>query len=202
QAEDGIRDPLVTGVQTCALPIFASHAAAQRKEPAFMREAVGVKSYPAAPRLAESVAMVAASALPSAEMTVPEEIVAIREWNASGRVPARDGFKRRLPDVIELKGSAVSASKAGVSTAGRGVAARTDHGTVVWSTVVTVEKAHRLRLHLENCVLPESAVLWVYGAGQVPIAFGRELLDEQGSLWTPGTEGQTVWLEVETPVSA
>src|SRR5207247_6791067 len=24
QAEDGIRDPLVTGVQTCALPIFAS----------------------------------------------------------------------------------------------------------------------------------------------------------------------------------
>src|SRR5207247_6793388 len=24
QAEDGIRDPLVTGVQTCALPIFAA----------------------------------------------------------------------------------------------------------------------------------------------------------------------------------
>src|SRR5207247_5996323 len=28
QAEDGIRDPLVTGVQTCALPIFAAGAAA------------------------------------------------------------------------------------------------------------------------------------------------------------------------------
>src|SRR5207247_5437971 len=26
QAEDGIRDPLVTGVQTCALPICAAHA--------------------------------------------------------------------------------------------------------------------------------------------------------------------------------
>src|SRR6266536_1006805 len=26
QAEDGIRDPLVTGVQTCALPIFARDA--------------------------------------------------------------------------------------------------------------------------------------------------------------------------------
>src|SRR6266536_5672523 len=25
QAEDGIRDPLVTGVQTCALPIFAQY---------------------------------------------------------------------------------------------------------------------------------------------------------------------------------
>src|SRR5207247_8125416 len=92
QAEDGIRDPLVTGVQTCALPIFASHAAAQRKEPVLMREAVGVKSYPAAPRLAESVAMVAASALPAAEMTVPEEIVAIREWNAAeiGRASCRE----------------------------------------------------------------------------------------------------------------
>src|SRR5207247_8177300 len=28
QAEDGIRDPLVTGVQTCALPIFNANAAA------------------------------------------------------------------------------------------------------------------------------------------------------------------------------
>src|SRR5258708_11406295 len=28
QAEDGIRDDLVTGVQTCALPIFAMHVAA------------------------------------------------------------------------------------------------------------------------------------------------------------------------------
>src|SRR5207247_8721640 len=28
QAEDGIRDPLVTGVQTCALPISASNASA------------------------------------------------------------------------------------------------------------------------------------------------------------------------------
>src|SRR5207247_6700479 len=31
QAEDGIRDPLVTGVQTCALPIFL--AVAQRGDP-------------------------------------------------------------------------------------------------------------------------------------------------------------------------
>src|SRR5207247_4255068 len=30
QAEDGIRDPLVTGVQTCALPIYRPHAAASR----------------------------------------------------------------------------------------------------------------------------------------------------------------------------
>src|SRR5207247_5044289 len=29
QAEDGIRDPLVTGVQTCALPIFSPEAVDQ-----------------------------------------------------------------------------------------------------------------------------------------------------------------------------
>src|SRR5207247_7526070 len=29
QAEDGIRDPLVTGVQTCALPIYGAHGGAR-----------------------------------------------------------------------------------------------------------------------------------------------------------------------------
>src|SRR5205823_11933334 len=33
QAEDGIRDKLVTGVQTCALPISSSRAAAASYEP-------------------------------------------------------------------------------------------------------------------------------------------------------------------------
>src|SRR5207247_5274405 len=32
QAEDGIRDPLVTGVQTCALPIFEAEAGAEMVE--------------------------------------------------------------------------------------------------------------------------------------------------------------------------
>jgi V8-like Glu-specific endopeptidase len=177
------------------LVLFSSSLFAQRKDPVFVRDAIDAKSYPAAPRLAEHAMTVAATSLPSAETSVPEEIVAIREWNEAGRVPARNGFTRALPDVVELKGAMLA--KTGV--AGRGVAARTDHGTSVWSTVIQVEKAHRLRLHLENCVLPEGAVLWVYGAGQAPIAFGRELLDDHASLWTPITDGDTVWLDVETP---
>src|SRR5258708_28838522 len=50
QAEDGIRDDLVTGVQTCALPIyraaagnrprFASSPASARSRPAMMRSVV------------------------------------------------------------------------------------------------------------------------------------------------------------------
>src|SRR5207247_3277549 len=35
QAEDGIRHPLVTGVQTCALPIFAPHIDFHRGGPVY-----------------------------------------------------------------------------------------------------------------------------------------------------------------------
>ena len=182
--------------------VLASSASAARNEPLFLRDAVGVKSYPAAPRLAERAAMAPATALPPAASTVPEEIMVIREWNSSGRTPMRNGFKRTLPDTIELRGNLVSAAKAGVRPAGRGVAAGSDHGTSIWSTVVQVEKAHRLRLHLENCVLPEGAVLWVYGAGEEPVGFDRDLLDDKASIWTPSTRGETVWLDVEVPAGA
>ncbi|MEK6373264.1 MAG: trypsin-like peptidase domain-containing protein [Acidobacteriota bacterium] len=189
-------------IAVCVLFVVAVQVEAQRNEPFFMRDAVGVKSYPAAPRIAQSASMVPATLLPAAESTIPEAIEAIREWNESGRQPMRNGFKRALPDLIELKGEPVQVAKTGVRRAGRGLAVKTDHGTSIWSTVVKVEKAHRLRLHLENCVLPEGAVLWVYGAGEAPIAFGRELLDDKGGLWTPATDGETVWLEIETPAAS
>src|SRR5262245_16930688 len=192
-----------TVVGLSLLVVLSSTANGQRNEPFFMRDAVGVKSYPAAPRLAERASMVPATALPPAESSVAEELAAIREWNESGREPVRNGFKRRLPDVIELRGGFVAAAKAGgVRPAGRGVAATSDRGTTIWSTVIKVEKAHGLRLHLENCVLPESAVLWVYGAGEEPIGFDRALMDDKGGLWTPMTNGETVWLEIEAPAAA
>src|SRR5438105_12371961 len=37
QAEDGIRDPLVTGVQTCALPISRRNPDARGAAPGFLR---------------------------------------------------------------------------------------------------------------------------------------------------------------------
>src|SRR6476660_4741657 len=47
QAEDGIRDDLVTGVQTCALPISfdCDNAATHRKENAFKARAVEALSF-------------------------------------------------------------------------------------------------------------------------------------------------------------
>src|SRR5207247_8088699 len=41
QAEDGIRDPLVTGVQTCALPISAERAVDTPEQAARAARAVG-----------------------------------------------------------------------------------------------------------------------------------------------------------------
>jgi len=178
--------------------LFAISASAQSNESFFMRDAVGVKSYPAAPRLAERAAMVPAVVLPSAESTIPEQILALHDWNASGREPMRNGFRRALPDVVEVRIGSLAA-KSAIQSFGRGVIAATDRGTIAWSTVIKVEKAHRLRLHLENAVLPEGVTLWIYGSGQTPIGFGRELLDDKGNLWTPSVHGETVYLDVEVP---
>src|SRR5579862_10068555 len=52
QAEDGIRDGTVTGVQTCALPISACQAARARLEPEF---SVDVKSLEASSELSCSL---------------------------------------------------------------------------------------------------------------------------------------------------
>src|SRR5207247_4314764 len=42
RAEDGIRDPLVTGVQTCALPISATPAAARTADRGTPRQGVSI----------------------------------------------------------------------------------------------------------------------------------------------------------------
>src|SRR5438105_14217451 len=48
QAEDGIRDPLVTGVQTCALPIWTASRSAKASSAAG-RRSCGVVGSPTAP---------------------------------------------------------------------------------------------------------------------------------------------------------
>jgi len=183
------------------LAIFALPALAERHEGIFMRDAIGVKSYAAAPRLAERAAMVPAVVLPAAATSVPEALAAIEDWNASGREPMRNGIRRMLPDVIDMHLSSNVAAKSAMTTFGRGVVEATSHGTIVWSTVVRVEKASRLRLHLENTMLPEGAVLWVYGANETPIGFGKELIDNNGDLWTPSIHGDTAYLDLEVPSS-
>jgi lysyl endopeptidase len=87
------------------------------------------------------------------------------------------------------------AAKRVVSPLGRGIVAATSRG-IAWATNVKVDGASRLRLHLSNVKLPDDAVLWVYG-GNDTTAFGRELIDPSGGLWTPAAWGDTIHLELE-----
>lgn len=166
----------------------------------FVRDAVGVKTYPAAPRLAQQMGMAPASILPPAETAVPEKIQELRDWNASGREPAHIGFMRPLPDRIDVRVSGPVAAKSGAVPLGRGVAAMSDHGTIIWSTMVKVEGAQRIRLHLENVSLPADAVLWDYGTAGTPTGFGRELIDSNHNLWAPAVNGDVAYLDVEVPL--
>lgn len=182
-----------------AMFAFAVTASAQRQETVFFRDAWNVKTYPAAPRLAQSAAMVPAVVLPPAASAVPEAIESIMQWNATGGTPARNGFRRTLPDSIDVRFGGAVASKTGPVALSRGLAASTDRGTTVWSTVIEVEGADRLRLHLENVKLPEGTTLWVYGAGEAPRGFGAELIDPNGTIWAPSIHGPVAFLDVEVP---
>ena len=180
---------------------FAVSAQAQRRGPLLVLPPVAAKVSSPAPRLAERLGMVPAAVLPSSALTAPEEITGIGDWNAHGGKPSRNGFRRALPDTIDVHIEPIMAKTVGTAL-GRGVVTVTDHATVVWSTVVKVEKAYRLRLHLENVKLPLGAVLWVYGSGEAPTSFGTEMVDDKGTLWTPSVGGEVAYLEVEVPASS
>src|SRR5438105_10662293 len=70
QAEDGIRDPLVTGVQTCALPICTVSSAEPRNGP---QEAVMVVVPKLSPALARPLGEMPATPVRSEERRVGKE---------------------------------------------------------------------------------------------------------------------------------
>jgi len=159
-------------------------------------DAVGMKSFAAAPRLAMNAAPI--RSLAPAANVVPEELDALEMWNAGAHPPMRNGFSRRLGDVLSVRIAPSEKSKATLSDAGGGRLTLSQNGAV-WSGSVKVENAFRLRLHLENVKLPPNAVLWVYGDDDPAVAFDQVLLDPSNSIWTPSTEGTTIHLEVEVP---
>ena len=177
----------------------AASALAQSADMEFVREAVGAKAAPAAPRLAENLKVAPAFALQAAVVAVPEEIDAVRTWNQAGHRPMKNGFTRRFAEALSVEVGPV-ASKEGVAHVARGVAASSANGSI-WSGSVKVEGAYRVRLHLADAKIPDGATLWVYGKNDAPTAFGRELVDAAGNLWTPSVAGDTVYLEVEVPTA-
>jgi len=169
-------------------------AAAQSVRGLSLRDAAGERAWPAAPRLALELPAAPAVTLDSVVRAMPEKVVEIDDWNASGHVPLRNGVRRPFVDPVRVQVGA-GAAKRVVSPLGRGIVAATSRG-IAWATSVKVDGASRLRLHLSNVKLPDDAVLWVYG-GNDSAAFGRELLDPSGGLWTPAAWGDTIHLELE-----
>lgn len=182
--------------------LFAGAAFGATSNSLFVRDAVGVRSYPPPPRLAERAKMTAATELAPAALVEAERIEGMRARNAAGVDPAEIGFTRPLPDPIAVRLGQATAAKQTPARSQRGMIAATERGTVVWSMMLHVAGAERLRLHLEKVTLPQDAVLWVYGPGDDVQGFGRELVDANGNLWAPSTVGDTVWLEIEVPAGA
>ncbi len=177
---------LVVAAVWCSLPLQGQSVPAGTNP-----EAVGMKSFAAPPRLATNAAPI--RSLAPAANVVPEELDALERWNAGAHIPMRNGFSRRLGDVLSVRVSEGSLSDAA------GGRLTLSASRAVWSGSVKVEKAFRLRLHLENVKLPPNAVLWVYGDDDPAVAFDQALIDPSNSIWTPSTEGATIHLEAEVP---
>ncbi|HKO57057.1 MAG TPA: hypothetical protein VJ276_14365, partial [Thermoanaerobaculia bacterium] len=71
--------------------------AAMAENSLFVRDAVGVRSYPPPPRLAERAKLGPATELAPAMLVEPERIEAMRDRNARGAEPPEIGFTRALP---------------------------------------------------------------------------------------------------------
>jgi len=181
------------------LVIFVAVNAMADADAYLRREAWGGKVYPAAPHIVEQAAFEPAITL-SAEGAL-DQIESVRAWNAAGKLPARGGFERQVPDVMSVMVRPGVASK-GLSALGRGVVASTDHGTTLWGTTVRVLGASRLRLRLDDVKLPAGTVLWVYGNSGKSIGFDADLIDVNGGIWAPSTAGDTVHLEMEIPAKS
>ena len=178
--------------------LVCSIAVAEEAKTVFLREAVGIKAHPAAPRILQRLDIAPAARLRPAVETAIDELQALRTWNEEGRLPARNGITRSLGETLKMNLDAVTA-KSGL--AGRGAVNATSGGTT-WGMSIQVDNAQRLRLHLENVELPAGATLWVYGKSGEAIAFDSSLRDPAGSLWTPSVNGDTLHLEVEIPNGA
>jgi lysyl endopeptidase len=179
-----------------AVALFLSSTSrAEEVQMQVMREPVGIRSFAAAPRIVERAQIPSAVTLQPAAEEIPEQLEAMREWNAARRQPARNGVIRTIGETMAVRLGGVSTQS---NAAGRGVTAATDTGTA-WGTSLTVRNAKRLRAHLQKVELPAGATLWVYGTTGEAIAFDAALLDGEKSLWTPSVDGDKLHLEIEVP---
>jgi hypothetical protein len=179
----------------CAL--LPSALPAQWHGPAEMPAAASPRAAPTAMGLAGAPPEPAASLLP-AKLSAPRLLEEAWRWNASGRLPWRDGVVRALPSPLHVELPTDLAHGEQRAHAG-GVVARTPEGDLVWAGRLQVLGASELRARLERVRLPAGTDLWVHGEGEEPRHFGLELLGPEAELWTPTVTGETLSLEVRVP---
>lgn len=151
-------------------------------------------------RLAQSKGLMPLGALRPAAEGAGDELEAVREWNAAGHLPTRNGFVRplALAGVVRF-GPEVAAQQ--FAPLGGGMI-QTDASRLVWGAEIRVELAYRLRAHLDEVTLPFGTRIWVYGEdGEAVGPFGIELVHAR-ELWTPSVAGPSLRLEVEIPLPA
>lgn len=174
---------------------------AQSVGPATVPAGVAVqRTEPPPMRLAKAMALAPLAALrPAAEGAV-DELEALREWNAAGKLPTRNGFVRPLPLASSVRFDPDIAEQR-FAPLGGGVV-QTDETHLFWGGEVRVELAHRLRAHLAEVNLPPGTRMWVYAEdGETVGPFGLELASGD-ELWTPSVAGPSLRLEVELPLPA
>lgn len=153
-------------------------------------------------RLAESMTPDAEVRLLPAEVGAVDQLAAMRDRNASGRLPIQVGFHRPLASPIEARLDPSLWLETAGRKADRGWVAISPRGNLVWGTAIEVDGAERLRVRLTRVHLPEGARIWAYGLGQEGRSFGVAASDEEAVVWSPTVEGDRIQIEVELPRSS
>ncbi len=176
----------------------ASPLMSQSLGPAAMPDFLADRTHEEPSRLAAKQLSGPLAHLSAAAVGARDEVEAVAAWNAAGRLPAKNGFTRRLPlpQTVRLTGELASGAWDG------GAVARRAGGELVWSTRVDVESADRLRLHLTDVTLPVGTKIWVWSADETRGPFGPERAGQKGEIWTPSVHGGSVWIEVALPADA
>jgi V8-like Glu-specific endopeptidase len=145
--------------------------------------------------------------LEAIEFTAIDKLDALSEWNRSNRRPIQNGITHQLqdrahvtigPDVGNLTSTERTTKAAKSDRYGHTI--DTADGDLIWSASVVVEESYRLRVRLDEVELPDGAQIWVQGAkGEHVGPFGKELIDDEGGLWTPSVAGPELTIIVLVP---
>jgi hypothetical protein len=162
--------PLLPALLLAALPAFATDVL----PPLFGGRAVQ-QSASAEPPLRASAS--AARVLVKTAGASEGDLAELRRANANGDGPLHLGV------VKEIEPVAIVAAQS---------------GRWQWRGSVQAEGARRVRVRLDDVVLPASARLWIYGASGPAVA-----IDARGhSIWTPSVAGDIATIEVDAPQGA